>query len=239
MYSDVFEFPWLNTMQEALESIFGPGVGLLGLVFMAVMILPKFLVRWRGFHARKHGPVDCRPRQMGMRRIRGEADADLPEIEVHPEHGEAIACFEVHLKGVLFEGLMWLLPLIITLVCIPADHYSLRGLALVISVPLAFFGIAVLTHCRDRITFYRTGFVLKQRLGVQSIDYNTVIEVTERQAMIPWVAPSQILRLDDDKHLVLNGAYFMQGRRFGQFLARLSPRVQTSAAAETFREAGE
>lgn len=223
-------------MQEALESIFGPGVGLLGLLFMFVMIAPKFLRRWRGFHARKHGPVDCRPRLRGCRRIAGDADTELSETEAHPEHGEVIACLQADPKVSVIMGCLWMLPMIVSLVWIPADQYSLRGLAVSIALPMVVIGLATFLHCRDRAIFYRTGFVFYRRFRKTSLDYNMVVSVTERPSLVPLAASSQILRLDDNSFVVLDGIYMRQGFRLKGLFGRLTPRVKSSDAAEKFRE---
>lgn len=224
-------------MQEALESIFGPGVGLLGLLFMAVMILPKFLVRWRGFHARKHGPVDCRPRQMGLRRIAGDVDVASVNADAHPEYGEMVASLDANPKVALISGLLWMTPMITSLLLIPSDQYSMRGLAVAVSLPMVIIGLVTWMHCCDRAVFYRTGIVFHRKFRQKSLDYNMILSVTEQSSLIPLMASSQILRLDDDKHIVLDGAYMRQGFRLKGLFGRLAPRVKGCDAEEKLREA--
>lgn len=226
-------------MQEALESIFGPGVGLLGLVFMAFMLLPKFLRRWRGFHARKHGPADCRPRKVGLRRILGDTDANAADVDAHPEHGEAVVVLKANPKAALISGSLWMVPMMAALIFIPADAYSIRSLAIAISIPLALIGLVTLMHCRDRAIFYRTGFVFYRKFRQKSLDYNMIVSVTEQPSIIPGMTANQILQLDDNHYILMNGAYMQQGFRLKGLFGRLPPRVKGSDAEEKLRKAKE
>ncbi|MBO5752391.1 MAG: hypothetical protein J6S69_01705 [Proteobacteria bacterium] len=226
-------------MQEALESIFGPGVGLLGLVFMAFMLLPKFLRRWRGFHARKHGPADCRPRKVGVRRILGETDTNAADVDAHPEHGKAVVVLRENPKAAIIGGLLWMSPMIAALSFIPSDAYSVRSLAIALSIPLALIGLVTFMHCRDRAIFYQTGFVFYRKFRQRSLDYNMIVSVTEQPSIIPGMTASQILQLDDNQYMVMDGVYMQQGFRLKGLFGRLPPRVKGSDAEEKLREAKE
>ncbi len=223
-------------MQEALESIFGPGVGLIGFVVMAIIILPKFLVRWRGFRARQKGPVDCRPRQTGLRAIHIEPFPEAESYEAHPDHGRTMAVFSANRLVILLETIGWLLPLLAVIIFVPSGHQSLRVISLCAAIPIACIGLFSLSHLGDKLIFYQTGAVFRIKFGKSSIDYNSIYSMTERKSMIPGLASTYILHMDDEKLIALDGSILKQGHSLKPLFRSLDARVRSSASEETFRE---
>ncbi len=222
-------------MQEALESIFGPGIGLVGFVVMAIIIIPKFLTRWRGFSARKKGPVDCRERIEGQRRIHLDMNTAVKGIADHPKHGKPLDILTSDWKPIIIETVCWLLPLLLILLFVPAGHHSVRTVALVMAIPMAIVGFITLAHLHDRVIFYETGCDITVKFSSKSIDYNSLCSMTERKPMIPWMAASYILHLDDAHLVVLDGTYLKRGRQLKAILKSLDKRILTNAAQETMR----
>ena len=219
-------------MQEALESIFGPGVGLIGFVIMFIILWPKIRARWRGFRARQKGPVDCRERRVGLRALELPAEEAASRLSSHPEHGAPVDLMTADYPMILLETICWCLPLAGTLLFISPGQYSLRMLCLVVSIFLAFVGILNLMHLGDKVAFYRTGAVIRLKFKKLSLDYNSIVSFTERTPLIPWLAPGVILHLDDDRLVVLDGFYLTRGRRLKPLLSALPERISHSAASE-------
>ncbi|MBQ1926241.1 MAG: hypothetical protein II180_09000 [Proteobacteria bacterium] len=222
-------------MQEVLNSLFGPATGLIGMALLVIMLLPKFVVRWRGRNARKRTPVQERLKPKGLRALEMEPWASCKDIAAHETHGETFAA----LKGLVFRPLIELIvcvaPLVLVILFVPAGQFSLRVILFVVTIPLALMGLLSLKHLGDSVVFYKTGFC--GRIGMKRVDhdYNEIIEVTERKAMIPGLASSYILHLDDGHVMDVNGGYFADGRRLKRIFGSLGTRVVVNASEEKMR----
>lgn len=219
-------------MQEALESLFGPGVGLIGFFVMLIIMAPKIRNYWRGFRSRQKGPADCRTRITGQRVLPLAPNISAQNLPKHPEHGEPVDLMTANIPIVLVETLIWLSPLILTLCCIPQGYYSLKTLCLVVSTIIALFGVLQFLHLFDRVAFYKTGAVIRTALKKRSIDYNAILSYTERNALIPWRPSAFILHLDDNQLLVIEGANLKNGRHLKDIFRALPARIAHNAATE-------
>ena len=222
-------------MQEVLNSLFGPATGLIGMALLVIMLLPKFVVRWRGRQARKQNPSQSCPKPKGLRALEMEAFSGSASVASDAVHGEALAVLRGLKMRPLLDLILYVGPLVLVLLFVPEGHFSLRMMLLVVTIPVALMGVAGLRHLGDAITFYRTGVC--GRLGMKrvDIDYNEIIEVTERKSMFAFFAPSYILHLDNGDVLEFNGGYFEDGRRLKRILGSLGTRIVVNASEEKMR----
>ena len=217
-------------MQKALESIFGPeAMALVGLVLMGIMIGPKFLNRWRGFRVREKGPTDCRSRITGQRTIRLKCTPEAESIEPHPDHGIALKRLHPNRINLIIEAVCWSIPLILVLLFVPTNNLSLHTAMLVMTIPLACFGLVALIHLWDSATFYKTGMTIRTGFRKKSFDYNSICEVTERKPLFFWMNSSFILHMDDEKLYVLDGSRFKKGDELQFIFRALDKRIKTNA----------
>ena len=212
--------------------MFGPGVGLIGFAVMFIILFPKIRARWRGFRARQRGPVDCRERITGERELGIAASEAVREASEHPEYGKPLEMMSPYIVGILIESICWCIPLLLTVLFVPAGQFGLRMMCLCVSGFLALIGLFVLAHLSDRVIFYRTGVEIRLRFHREYVDYNSIVSFTERPPLIPWMASSVILHLDDDRILVLDGFYLTRGRRLKSLFAALPQRITHNAARE-------
>ena len=224
-------------MQKALESIFGPELlGILGFAFMLLILVPKFVRRWRGVQSQKKDPNNQRTPILGLRSMQADPDVSASQIEPHPDHGNALACLHADFKAIIAESILWIVPVIVVLLTIPAGQLSLRSILLVATIPLALVGMHHLIHLGDHVVFYKTGAIMRHKLRKISLDYNAICEITERKPILPWMSPSYILHLDDDKLVVLDGTCYVNGRKvLKKLLNAMDARTIRSAADEANR----
>ncbi|MBQ1890198.1 MAG: hypothetical protein II160_05805 [Selenomonas sp.] len=223
--------------QEALSDLFGPGVGLVGFAVMLALFLPK-LVKWmRSRRAKREAREAQKPKPMGMRSMQIEPSAAAESIPDHPDHGQALECFKPDRVAILLQILCWILPLAAVLIFVSPGHRSLFAIMLAASIPLALIGLFGLSHLNDHITFYRTGMTGKINGKPLSVDYNAICETNKRSALLPWMAPTYLLHLDDNQIVTIDAtAYRCSKKRPAQLMAALAPRIISSAAEETMRK---
>ncbi|GEM_PF-3178168 len=224
-------------MQKALESFFGPEIlGLVGFAIMLLIFIPKVVRHYRGVRSYKKDPSNNRPQIFGLRAMTAEPAETAASIDPHPDHGDAIAFLHTDYKAIIFESILWIVPIIVVLATVPAGQRSLLTVLLVPTGIFAFIGLFNLIHLRDSVIFYKTGAILRHKLHKRILDYNTICEITERKPLFPWMAPSYILHLEDDKIIDLDGTNYVDGRKqLKRLLNSLDARVIRSAADETKR----
>lgn len=224
-------------MQKALESIFGPEIlGLVGFAVMLLIFIPKVVRHYRGVHSHKKDPANKRPQVLGLRAMKAEPSSEAALMDEHPDHGNALAILRTDYKAILFESLLWIVPLIVVLFAVPSGQRSLLTVLLVPTGIFACIGLYHLLHLGDRIIFYRTGAIMHHKLQKKMLDYNAICEITERKPLFPWMAPSYILHLEDDKIIDLDGTNYIDGRnQLKRLLDSLDARIIRSAADETKR----
>lgn len=223
-------------MQEVLNSLFGPATGLIGMALLVIMLLPKFVVRWRGRQARKQNPSQSRPKPKGLRALEMDALSGSESVSADAAHGEALAVLRGLRMRPLIDLILYVCPLVLVLLFVPEGHFSLRMMLLIVTIPVALMGLSGLRHVGDAITFYKTGVCGRLGLKRVDIDYNEIIEVTERKSMVAFLAPSYILHLDDGRVLEFNGGYFEDGRRLKRIFGSLGARIVVNASEEKLRE---
>ncbi|MBO4351739.1 MAG: hypothetical protein J6A01_12470 [Proteobacteria bacterium] len=224
-------------MQKALESIFGPEIlGLVGFAVMLLIFVPKVVRHYRGVRSHKKDPANKRTPVLGLRAMTADPTESAASIDVHPDHGEALAFLRTDYKAILFESILWIVPLIAVFIAVPAGQRSLLTVLLVPTGIFAFIGLYHLIHLGDQVIFYRTGAILRHKLHKTMLDYNAICEITERKPLFPWMAPSYILHLEDDNIIDLDGTNYIDGRKqLKRLLHSLDARVIRSAADETKR----
>lgn len=223
-------------MQSALESLFGPAAGLIGLAVMAIMLVPKFVVRWRGFRQRKRESSERRANvAQGSRVVLLSAQSSARGLSDHPTHGEPIARFSSARAVVIATASLCMLPFIAVLLFSPSGQLNLRIILLIITIPIGFMGLFSCTHLGDTLTFYKSGVVGKLGLKRIDLDYNSIVSYVERSALIPFRPPSMIARLDDDQLIVFDGNHFIAGEKIRDIFTHLDKRVIRCAADEQKR----
>ena len=223
-------------MQSALESLFGPAAGLIGLAVMAIMLVPKFIVRWRGFRQRKRESGERRSTvALGSRAVLLCAQSSVRGISDHPTHGEPIAHFTCARAVIIVTACICLLPLIAVLLFSPSGQLNLKIILLIITIPIGLIGLFSCAHLGDTLTFYKTGVTGKLGFKRIDLDYNSIVSYVERSALIPFRPPSIIARLDDDQLLVFDGNHFKDGSKIRGIFSNLDKRVIRCAADEQKR----
>ena len=222
--------------QEALSDLFGPGVGLVGFAVMIVLFLPKF-IRWRrSRRAKREAKAAQKPKPMGMRSMQMAPTEAAKKLFDHPNHGEAIEYFAADKPAILLQVVCWILPLIGVVIFVSPSHRGLFAVTLIVTIPLALIGLFGLKRLTNHITFYRTGMTGKIGGKSISIDYNAICETRKRAAILPWMAPTYLLHLDDNQIVTIDATeYQCDKKRPAQLMASLSPRIISSAAEEMVR----
>ncbi|MCL2325739.1 MAG: hypothetical protein FWC40_04480 [Proteobacteria bacterium] len=220
-------------MMEALRSELGPYFGLLGAMLMMVFLAPKIAVRWRGARARRYAPQGPAP-VLGLRSL-NLSETPLSEPS-HPVHGQALAVLKPRPGLILVSSAAWFLPLCLTCL-LPPTHANLRDALLIVTIPMAAMGLATLAKLRHRVTFYRTGMIIRRLTQTQDIDYNDIVEVRRRLSIIPKLSPAYLFKIEGLGQIPIDSAYFRNGdARLGDIVRSLSPR-QSNAAKEALRQA--
>jgi len=218
-------------MMEALRSELGPYFGLLGALVMLVFLAPKIAVRWRGAKARRQAPQGPAP-VLGLRSL------NLPEAPVegqwHPVHGQVLAILKPRVSLILAVSAAWLVPLCLTWLL---PQTNLRAALFIVTIPVAAMGMTTLAKLRHRITFCRTGMIIRRLTQTQDIDYNDIAEVRRRLSIIPKLSPAYLFKVEGLGQIPIDSAYFQDGdTRLGDIVRGLSPR-QANAAKEALRQA--
>lgn len=222
-------------MQEALKSIFGPAAGLFGILFFLIVLMPKFVVRWRGFKARRIEKRSAPERDLGSRSLNMDACPDVAGMDPHVVHGVAIASFSCCALAVLLESACWILPCVAIFYLVPDDIYS-RKLALsCIAVFLGIVGILTLRHLGDHVTFYRTGCTGQLKGKRFNVDYNAIVSYTKRRSLIPGLSESIIVHLNDGELIVFESMYLKSGRKLSAIFSHLGERIIHNASEEKKR----
>lgn len=224
-------------MQDALESLFGPGVGLLGFAVMIFLFAPKVMAWRKKRRTKKQEAQEAQQqRDLGMRAMRMAPSQRVTTSLPHPVHGEAIDTIGPDKKSVFLASISWICPCILALWIVPQGEVSLRAAVTIGSVFLVFIGAMTLLHIHDHIQFYRTGMIGTIRGKSFTMDYNTICDVTRRPALLPWMAPTYLLHLDNNQLMAIDVSYLSCSHdRIDQLLKTLAPRVIANAAQETMR----
>ena len=221
---------------EILSDFFGPGVGLVGFAVMLVLFLPKLLRYLKSRRAKRDAKASQKPKPMGMRSIQATPSDRAANIIDHPDHGEAVENYCNDKISIILQAVSWILPLVIVLLFVPSNYRSIFAILLAATVPMALIGILSFKHLGDHITFYRTGMTGKLNGKHISIDYNAICETTERPALLPWMAPTYLIHLDDNQILSIDeSSYKCKRKQTRKLIASLSPRVISSVAEENMR----
>ena len=220
-------------MKDALESLFGPGVGLIGFAIMVAMILPKFIVRWRGFRARQRG-ADIHVADNKLE----ERELDWKEnglsLAASDRFGEACAELRSRSRYLFLCGLLWIVPLLLNLL-MPLS-WAFRPAFFVCTIPCACMGLWQLRHVFDHTVFYRTGFVQQIGFRYREIDYNAVVGYRKRASVFPDRPSTYIFLIEDESPVVFEGnAYFDGGKIVASVIKNLAPRKIKNAATEVLK----
>lgn len=222
-----------RAMMEVLESFFGPGVGLIGFAVMVAMILPKFIVRWRGFRARRRGSDSHIDTRLDEREL--TLDGEKPTLEPHARFGEARLDLQGRSRFLFVCGFLWIVPLLFALL-MPAS-WDIRNPTLICAVPLACLGLWRLRHVFDHTVFYRTGFVQQIGFKCREIDYNAVVGYRKRASVFPDHASTYIFLIEDESPIIFDGnAYFDGGKKVASVIKGLAPRKIKNSATEVLKE---
>ena len=174
-------------MQKALESFLGPAAGLIGLFIFILIWTPKLVVKWRGSRARKAEQAKMKLVHDASRSLVLEPQG-VDDIEDHIMHGRAIRSFKTAKSRAIIICLALCLPLALIYFLVPAGYMSMRVYLLIAGTFFAFLGLMTLRHLGDSATFYKTGAVWRTNGKRYDIDYNTIVDVTTRSALIPGAA---------------------------------------------------
>lgn len=209
-------------MMNVWESLFGPGVGLIGFAVMVVMIVPKFIVRWRGFRARRRGAeIHVAENQLEDRELTWPDK--ITSLEPHARFGEACAELRTKSRYVFVCALLWILPLLLNLL-IPIT-WSMRTPAFICTVPFACLGLWKMRHVFDHTVFYRTGFVQHLGFRYREIDYNAVVGYRKRASFFAEHPPTYIFLIEDESPAIFDGnTYVDGGKMIDGVLRGLAPR---------------
>ena len=220
-------------MKDALESLFGPGVGLIGFAIMVAMILPKFIVRWRGFRARQRGAeIHVADNQLEEREL-GWKDTRIT-LAANDRFGEACAELRSRSRYLFIYGLLWIVPLLLNFL-MPLS-WSFRPAFFVCTIPCACFGLWQLRHVFDHTVFYRTGFIQKIGFKYREIDYNAVVGYRKRASIFPDRPSTYIFLIEDESPVIFEGnAYFEGGKIVASVIKHLAPRKIRNAATEVLK----
>lgn len=222
-------------MQDALENLFGPAAGLIGLVVFMLMWAPKFVVKWRGARAKK----------LEKARMKREFDASRSLVlepkgvegeEDHVMHGRAVRKFRAAITRTLVLALVLCMPLAAVMVFVPEGYRSLRFILIAIGGFLALLGLLMLRHLGDCAIFYKTGAEWRISGKRYDIDYNSIIDVSPRSFWIPGRWDSAIVRFNDGGLVFLDGLYLTGEGTLPEVFQHLTERKIRSAADEHKRK---
>ncbi len=221
-------------MQKALESFLGPAAGLVGLFIFILIWTPKFVVKWRGSRARKAEQAKMKLVHDASRSLVLEPQG-VDDIEDHIMHGRAIRSFKTAKSRAIIICLALCLPLALIYFLVPVGYMSMRVYLLIAGTFFAFLGLMTLRHLGDSATFYKTGAVWRTNGKRYDIDYNTIVDVTTRSALIPGAAGLSVVHFVDGSLAVLDGFYMHNGRALNDVFEHLTERRIRSAADENRR----
>lgn len=221
-------------MQNALENLLGPAAGLIGLLVFLALWAPKFAVKWRGYRAQK-AEKKRMPREHDASRSLVLAPEGVSDIEDHAMHGRAIRIFRSSKRRALGVCLLLCLPLAAAYFCIPAGYMSIRSICLIAGLFFAILGALSLRHLGDCAIFYKTGAVWRSNGKRHDIDYNAIVSVTKRKALMPGAAGIAVVHFGDGSISVLDGFYMQGGSGIGEIFDHLTQRCIRSRAEELKR----
>lgn len=219
-------------MNGIFEQLFGSAAaGLIGFGLMIVMFMPKVFKWYKDRRAKKKDSSE-KPLGYGARYIKHELSFNKNEeskASEHPDFGESVAELRPDKRSIVILVIVWLLPLLFVLYLILTSDKN-YGVLLIIAMLIAFWGLSYLFRFRDRLVFYRTGFAGHLNGLKIAVDYNAIFEYHERPAMIPWMAPTYLLRLEDNTLVVIDGTFFEYGKSLPKkILKGLSARISSQA----------
>ena len=223
-------------MNNMLENIFGSSAaGLIGFGLMIVMFMPK-VIKWYKDRRVKKKEAAAHNSGYGARYLKYVPESASRHaatgLQDHPEFGEALVVLKSDVKTIIGLTVVWCLPLILVLLLVPPRE-TIFGVLFIITVFFAVIGLYHLFHLGDKVVFYKTGLVGSFNGTKMSVDYNSIYDYFERPALLPWMAPTQVMRLEDKRLLVLDGRYFKCHKRVpGLLMAALSERVISSQTQE-------
>ena len=195
-------------MEEALQSIFGPWVSLIGFGVMILMFAPKVVAWWKRKKAHATSKDDVPNVELETRVL--SCGGEKPALPAHPRFGEAAASLRPRRKIIAAQSAAWFLPLIVNLLLPPS--VEMRAPLLLLTLPLVFVGIWGMRHLCDSAVFYRTGFTVHEFLSTREIDYNAVTSVRKRTDM-NGLASAFILRIYHDSPVSFECRRFFDGAR--------------------------
>jgi len=221
-------------MSDALRSIFGDWIGLIGLAVMFVILAPKMLTRWRGFRQRKRGEdSEIVNALRGTRAL--SYQGTKPTIKAHDEFGAACAIMNSRRLYILICSIAWIAPFIINY-SIPKE-FGIRFALFYLTIPLLIIGLFRLFHIIDKAIFYEKGFVIRYGLSRRSIDYNAVIDIQRRASMINAATTNYIFHIENESPVdFICANYSDKARTVARVIKGLEPRKTRSAAIELARK---
>ena len=219
-------------MNGIFERLFGSSVaGLIGFGLMIVMFLPKIISWYKARRAKKKENTE-KPHGYGARFLKHEMNvlgAEKSSASEHPEFGEAVAELKSDKAAIITFVAVFFIPMIAALSLILSSDRN-YGILLIIAIFIACWGMRYLLCLRDHIVFYRTGFAGYLNGLKVAVDYNAIFEHHERSALLPWMAPTYLMRLEDNRLIVIDGTFFKLGKSLPKkLLNHLSPRVSSQA----------
>lgn len=218
-------------MGDWLQSMFGPYLGLGSAFVFAVIIFPKVVTKWRNYKAKKAEAVHP---ARGVRRLSFDSNmlGKDDKIDAHPEHGRALLRLNPNYKTILLLSAAWIGPFIFN-VSFPFENLNLRSALLILTLPLALYGLLTLVTIFNRLTFYETGFVFRRLSRRDDIDYNAIFHISRRKAILPFLKATYIFTLNDGRPISIDSSLLASGSKLiPRFIKGLEPRTIINAAHE-------
>ncbi len=221
-------------MSDALRSIFGDWIGIVGLSVMLLILAPKMLTRWRGFQQRKRGEdIEIVNALRGKRAL--VYQDEKPALHAHEEFGTACAVIYARRFYIILSSLIWFAPFVINYL-FPKD-LEIRSALFFLTTPLLFFGFLKVIHIIDKTIFYETGFVVRYGLSRRSIDYNSVTNIQRRSSWIDASTTNYIFQIENESPVdFICSHYADKARTVSKVIKGLAPRKTRSAALELSRK---
>lgn len=217
-------------MQSAMESMFGPWLGIAGFAMMVMMFAPKVIVWYRGYRLRRRGADAYVQASKLVPRELSYSEGGTAQA-AHERFGEACVQLAVRRRYVALTSLLWMLPFMLNYVM--PQTWDMRLVLFVVTIPFAFAGLWRIRHIFDKTIFYKTGFVHQIGFARREIDYNAVINFRKRQSSMTLTTSSYIFIVEDEPPVAFDCAEYVEGSRtVARVIKGLAPRALRSAAQE-------